>query len=198
MRACSSIYIYICVHMYIYTHICDKYIYIVCDKYIYIYDYICILCLSYIYTFSILCIVSPHPSMRPWQAKKVGGPWALFRIFPRYPLVIFAKVRNVFCHTQVVYTVYCQVESSPKNVNKTQKKTFKSWNFQIFPASQTKWPPLWHLEDVEFCWAKLEMRAGPEVHRLCWERFKCISCWTKKNCCENKHNTQTPTLSGQK
>ena len=64
-------------------------------------------------------------------------------------------------YTGYVYTIYCQVAAAPKNAI---NKNLKCWNFRIFQTKRG--PPLWHLEDVEFCWATLEMRAGPEVHKL--------------------------------
>ena len=147
------------------------------------------------YTFSILCIDSPHPSMRPWQAKKVGGPWALFRIFPRYPLVIFAvKVRNVFCHTQVVYTVYCILSSriSPQKCQQNTQKCLQILELSIFSGQPNEvtsslalgrcWILLGEIGDEGRSWSSQVVLGAIQMHLvLNWKKTAAKTNTTHKH-----------------
>ena len=143
VTACSSMYVCICIKW-------------LCDKHTYINIFIHTHSAYYARTF-------PTHQHGHDKQTKIDGPWAFFRTFPWYPLVIFPdlaeKTFSAIHGLRIQYTV--KSHQPQKNAN---KKHLKCWNFWIFQTKRG--PPLWHLEDVEFCWAKLEMRAGPEVHKL--------------------------------
>jgi len=105
------------------------------------------------------------------QALLVLMPSALPVLVPlvlQVPKWLVALEKPLLLQSQVLMEVSLNLSSFWKIVeNRCGALILQNFHLEkgmVFPHMALQHPPappLWHLEDVEFCWATLEMRAGP-------------------------------------